>query len=111
MGLKRGDIVTVALKGDLGKPRPAVVVETDRLAPTDFVIICPGTSEVRSDIDQRRVFVEPNTANGLNLPTQFQADKITVTRRAKCGPVIGRLSEEMLQNLNETLALVIGLAD
>jgi hypothetical protein len=29
LGLTRGDIVTVALQGD-GKPRPAVIVETDR---------------------------------------------------------------------------------
>lgn len=111
MELKRGDIVTVALQGDLGKPRPAVIVETDRLAPTDFVIICPGTSELRYDVDQRRVYVEPDAANGLKRPTQFQADKITVARRAKCGFVIGRLSNTKLEQLNATLALVLGLAD
>lgn len=109
--MKRGDIVTVALQGDQGKPRPAVIVETDRLAPTDFVIICPGTSELRYDVDQRRVYVGPQAENGLRLPTQFQADKITVTRRAKCGPVIGRLSDENLERFSGVLALVIGLAD
>ena len=109
--MKRGDIVTVALPGDLGKPRPAVVVETDRLAATDFVIICPGTSELRPDVGQRRVYVEPDATNGLKLPTQIQADKITVTRRARCGAVVGRLSDDKLQTLNETLAVVIGFAD
>lgn len=101
----------MALPGDAGKPRPAVVVETDRLAPTEHVIICPGTSHLRSDVSQRRVHVEPDAGNGLRAPTQFQADKITVTRRSRCGAVIGRLDGETLENLNGTLALVIGLAD
>lgn len=109
--MRRGDIVTVALQGDLGKPRPAVIVETDRLSPTDFVIICPGTSELRGGVEHRRVHVEPDADNGLKLPTQFQVDKITVTRRDKCRQVIGRLSDEEMDRLNVALALVIGLAD
>jgi mRNA interferase MazF len=27
--VKRGDVVTVAVQGDYGKPRPAVVVQSD----------------------------------------------------------------------------------
>lgn len=109
--MRRGDIVTVALSGDAGKPRPAVIVETDRLAPTDHVIICPGTSFLRDDVDQRRVHIEPDSKNGLKLPTQFQIDKVTVARRAKCGAVIGRVSDETLERISQTLALVLGLAD
>ena len=29
LGVKRGDLVTVALQGDLGKPRPALVIQSD----------------------------------------------------------------------------------
>ena len=111
MGLKRGDIVTVALPGDLGKPRPALVIETDRLAPTDHVLICPGTSHVRADVEQRRVLVTPDAANGLRAPTQFQIDKLTVTRRAKCGPVIGQLDKPAMAAIDGLLVLVLGLAD
>ncbi len=109
--MRRGDIVTVALQGDAGKPRPAVIVETDRLAPTEHVIICPGTSHLRHDVDQRRVYVEPDAGNCLRVATQFQADKVTVTRRSRCGPVIGRLSDERLEKLNGALFLLLGLAD
>ena len=101
----------VALPGDAGKPRPAVVVETDRLAPTENVIVCPGTSFLRQDVGQRRVYVEPDASNGLRVPTQFQADKVTVTRRAKCSPVIGRLSGDQLERLSQTLFVLLGLAD
>jgi mRNA interferase MazF len=109
--LKRGDVVTVALTGDFGKPRPAVIVETDRLAPTDHVLVCPGTSHLRHDVDQRRVHVEPDDANGLRKATQFQVDKLTVIRRSKCGDVLGQLSRQHVERLNETLTLVLGLAD
>ena len=109
--MKRGDIVTVALPGDIGKPRPAVIVETDRLAPTRHVIVCPGTSELLGDTGQRRIYVEPSQTNGLRLPTQFQADKITIARREKCGPVIGRLEDERLEVLGGVLFTLIGLAD
>ncbi len=86
-------------------------METDRLAPTEHVIICTGTSHVRDDVDQRRVWVEPDQENGLRVPTQFQADKITITRRSKCGPVVGRLSSERLEQLTATVAVLIGVAD
>ena len=109
--MKRGDIVTVALSGDLGKPRPAVIVETDLLAPTQHVIICPGTSHVRNDVEQRRVLVEPSADNGLRVATQFQVDRVISIRRDKCGVVVGALDAESVVRLNATLVQVLGLAD
>ncbi len=109
--MKRGDIVTVALSGDLGKPRPALILESDLLAPTRHVIICPGTSFVRDDVEQRRVQVEPDPANGLKVPTQFQIDRLISVQRTKCGPVIGRLDAGTMDRLNATLFVVVGLAD
>lgn len=109
--MKRGDIVIVALSGDLGKPRPAVIVETDRLAPTDHVLVCPGTSQIRQDVEQRRIQVESGAATGLREQTQFQIDKLTIVRRSKCASVIGRLDSAQMERLNATLALVLGLID
>jgi mRNA interferase MazF len=71
VGLKRGDVITVALQGDLGKPRPAVIFETDFLAKTDHVLVCPGTSHLAELSEPRRVLVLPDAKNGLRLPTQF----------------------------------------
>jgi mRNA interferase MazF len=109
--LKRGDIVTVALQGDLGKPRPAVVVESDRLAPGEHVLICAGTSFVREHVEPRRILIEPSGGNGLREPTQFQLDKLTFARRTKCGPVIGRLEAEEMVALSRMLIVLLGLAD
>ncbi|MBW4051170.1 MAG: type II toxin-antitoxin system PemK/MazF family toxin [Proteobacteria bacterium] len=39
--MKRGDVVTVAASGDYGKPRPAVIVQTNALpAAHASVIVC-----------------------------------------------------------------------
>lgn len=109
--MKRGDIVTVALQGDFGKPRPALILESDLLAPTKHVILCTGTSTVREGVDPRRVLVMPSPQNGLRLPTQFQVDKLTTAQRAKCGDVIGRLDDESLAQVSGLLIALLGLAD
>ena len=44
--MRRGDVVTVAAAGDYGKPRPAVIVQTDALpAEHASVVVCQMTSE------------------------------------------------------------------
>jgi mRNA interferase MazF len=45
--MRRGDLVTVAATGDYGKPRPAVIVQTDALPKNHAcVVICQLTSEL-----------------------------------------------------------------
>lgn len=109
--MRRGDIVTAAFPGDYGKPRPAVVIETDRLPGTDSVLLCLITSDVREEIVQRRILVEPSPENGLRLRSQIMAEKIVALNRAKCRRVIGRLESESMDRLNAALALVTGLLD
>ena len=49
-------------------------------------------------------------ANGLNKPSQVQANRILSLLTATVGPVIGRLTERELDELDRLLAVVIGLA-
>lgn len=111
MGLKRGDVITVALQGDLGKPRPAVIVETDKLAPTNHVLVCPGTTYILHGIPNRRLLVLPSDDNGLREPTFFQADKVTPARRDVCGKVIGVLDDAAMEEIGMRLAVVLGLTE
>lgn len=41
--MKRGDIVTVALQGEQGKPRPALLVPSDMVAELAAVTLLPLT--------------------------------------------------------------------
>ena len=47
MDITRGDVVLVVAPGDYGKPRPAVVVQSDLFNPTHAsVVVCPVTSDL-----------------------------------------------------------------
>ncbi len=109
--MKRGDVVTVAASGDYGKPRPAVIVQTDAL-PTAHasVVICQMTSEC-SDAPDFRVTIDPTEKNGLRLRSQVMADKPVTVRRERIGQQVGHLDDKDILRLNIALAFVMGLAD
>jgi mRNA interferase MazF len=108
--LRRGDIVTVSASGDDGKPRPAVVVQSDALDAADSVLVALFTGAV-TETPLYRLTIEPGPMNGLNAVSQVMVDKVLAYPRAKCGPVLGRLSGAEMLALNSLLSVMIGLAD
>jgi mRNA interferase MazF len=109
--VKRGDVVTVAAAGDYGKPRPAVIVQTDAFPETHgSVVVCQMTSEL-SDAPDFRITVEPSDTSGVRVRSQIMADKPVTVRRERIGRTIGRLRDEDVRRLNIALAFVMGLAD
>lgn len=109
--MQRGDVVTVAVAGDYGKPRPAVIVQTDAFGEEHgSVIICQMTSELSDAVDFR-VSIEPGPESGLRLRSQVMVDKPVTIRRSRIGATIGRLSGTEVGRLNVALAFVMGLAD
>lgn len=108
--MRRGELVTVVLQGDYGKPRPAVIVQSDWLDSTESVLLCLLTSELR-DAPVFRLTLEPSARNGLQRTSQIMADKVMAVRRGRCGPSFGHLSDEDVLVLNRMLSLVFGLAD
>ena len=67
--MKRGDLVTIALQGDYGKPRPAVVVQSDFFSEHPSLTILPVTSELRS-VPLFRIMIEPTEGNNLKKRSQ-----------------------------------------
>jgi mRNA interferase MazF len=109
--MKRGDVVTVVAAGDYGKPRPAVIVQTDALPETHAsVVICQMTSAI-VDAPDFRVTIDPTTRNGLRVRSQIMADKPVTVRRGRIGQPTGRLDQSDIRRLNVALAFVMGLAD
>jgi len=104
-------MVTVAAAGDYGKPRPAVIIQTDAFPETHAsVVVCQMTSEL-VDAPDFRVTIEPSETNGLRARSQVMADKPVTIRRERVGQTIGCLGAEDVRRLNIALAFVIGLAD
>lgn len=108
--VKRGDLVTVSAQGDYGKPRPAIVIQSDFLNAADSVLVVLLTSTI-ADAPLYRLTVEPTAENGLKVVSQVMVDKVMAYPRAKCGPVIGHLSAADMLALNNMLSVMIGLAD
>ncbi len=109
--MRRGDVVTVAAAGDYGKPRPAVIVQTDAFPESHgSVVVCQLTSEL-ADAPDFRVTIDPSPANGLRFTSQVMADKPVTIGRERVGQKIGRLHSQDMARLNAALAFVLGLAD
>ena len=107
--MRRGDLVTVALQGDLGKPRPALVIQSDLFDAHPSVTILPVTSELRI-APLFRIAVNPNELNGLSRPSQIMVDKPQSIAREKVGSVMGRLDDETMLAVNRALAVFLGFA-
>lgn len=104
---QRGDLVTATLQGDYGKPRPALVVQSDLLTELDSVVLCPVTSDLRNAAF--RVTVEPSPANGLRTLSQVMVDKLSTLPRRKISEPFGRLDDERMKAVDRALLLVIGV--
>jgi mRNA interferase MazF len=106
--MRRGDLVTVALSGDFGKPRPALVIQSDLFGDTATltVLVLSGTL---LDTALLRLPVALTADNGLRHPSQIQIDKIMTLRRDKIGAVIGRLDDETMLAVTRSLAVFLGI--
>jgi len=107
--MKRGDVVLVVVPGDYGKPRPAVIVQTDLVNDThSSIVVCPITSHLQ-DAELFRITIEPSSDNGLQKTSQIMVDKIVAVRRDKIREGIGKLDERLMIRLQSSLALWLGL--
>jgi mRNA interferase MazF len=106
--MKRGDLVPVVLAGAYGKPRPALVIQSDLFVQHPSVTVLPVTSELRS-IETFRIAVEPTLKNGLRVPSQIMVDKAHTIPRDKAGEAFGQLEARTLTAVNRALAVFLGL--
>ena len=106
--MKRGDLVTVAVSGDYGKPRPALVAQADAFNQHPSVIVLPLTSEIH-ETPLFRVSVEAGRETGLRKASQIMVDKATAVPRVKLGARIGRVDRATMQAVDEALRGFLGL--
>lgn len=107
--MKRGQLVTIAIPGDYGKPRPALIVQSGLFDAHPSITVLPVTSELR-DAPLCRIQVEPSDENGLRKPSQVMVDKPQTVARGRIGKTIGRLDEPTMLAVNRALAVFLGFA-
>ena len=105
--MKQGDIIAVSLPGDYGKPRPAVIIQSDAFEHLNSVTVLPLTSNVLN-LERCRVIVRPTEQNGLEKISQIMVEKASTVPRYKANQLIGRLSSEDMIAVNRALAVFLG---
>ncbi|WP_395476693.1 type II toxin-antitoxin system PemK/MazF family toxin [Rickettsia endosymbiont of Pantilius tunicatus] len=93
--IKKGDIVVCVLSGNYGKPRPAVIVQSNSLNKTlSSILVCPITSYL-INTSNYRLPLNPTKLNGLKSQSCIMVDKINMK--------IGKLSSKEIIELNKAL--------
>lgn len=106
--MKRGDVVLVVLQGELGEPRPGVIVQADELDALASTIVCPMSSHI--DMTNRmRPVIAPSVQNGLLVQTQIMTDKLNTLRHDRVRRIIGTLDSDACDRLDRALLMVLGL--
>jgi mRNA interferase MazF len=105
----RGDLVTIAMQGDFGKPRPALVIQANSFSEHATATVLPITSTLVA-APLLRVTIQPSAENGLQNPSQVMVDKTMTVKRDKLGPAFGRIDAEAMAVIERCLAVFLGIA-
>ena len=107
--MKRGDVVTIVTSGDYGKPRPALIIQSDLFIDTASVTVLPLSSHL-INAPLIRVGIDPDTKNGLHKQSQVMLDKLVTVTRSKVGSVLGCLKSSVMVEIERLLMVFIGIA-
>ena len=105
----RGDFVTISLQDDFGKPRPALVIQSDQFNEHATITVLPVTGKMIA-APLLRVTVQPDAGNGLQKRSQVMVDKAMTVKRDKVGPAFGRIKADALVEVERCLAVFLGIA-
>ncbi len=107
--MNRGDFVTIAMQGDFGKPRPALVIQSDQFNKHATVTVLLVSSALIA-APLIRVTVQPGEGSGLQQPSQVMIDKAMTVKRDKLGKVFGSASDQVMLEIGRCLAVFLGIA-
>ena len=107
--MTRGDLVPVALQGDFGMPRPALVIQANAFSEHTSVTVLPITGTLLA-APLLRVTLQPTAENGLQKPSQVMVDKAMTVKRDKVGPAFGHIDADALVEVERCLAVFLGIA-
>jgi len=101
--------VSVAIQGDFGKPRPALVIQSDQYDGHATVTVLPVTSTLVA-APLFRITLQPSPENGLHKRSQVMSDKAMTVKRDKVGPIFGRIDADSMVEVERCLAVFLGIA-
>lgn len=106
--LHRGDIVSMAVSGDYGKPRPALIIQADSFQALPSLTVLRISSDLH-DAPLIRILLQPDPDNGLREPSQIMVDKAVSVPRNKLGYRIGRIEPRLMRVVDNALQVFLAL--
>ena len=107
--MMRGDLVPIAMQGDFGKPRPALVIQANLYSQHSSVTVLLITSTLVA-APLLRVTLQPSPENGLQKPSQVMIDKAMTVQSNKVGKAFGRIDANAMVEVERCLAVFLGIA-
>ena len=95
--------------GELGKPRPAVILQRNELLGLFSTILCCPMTTHLIDAPTLRPIIVPSPENGLQEISQIMVEKLSPLRRDVIRQQIGRLTTGELKRLETALIHITGL--
>ena len=99
----------MSVAADFGKPRPALVIQSDRFDAHATVTVLL-VSSTRVDAPLIRIDVLPTSGNGLRAPSQVMIDKAVTLRRERIGAAFGEADDQLMLEVGRLLAVFLGIA-
>lgn len=106
--MKRGYFVTIALQGDFGKPRPALIIQSDLFSEHSTVTVVL-VSATLIEAPLLRITVYPDNDNGLQKISQIMIDKSMTVKKEKIGNILGSANHEVMIEVERCLAVFLGI--
>ncbi len=107
--MRRGDLVTIVMQGDFGKPRPALVIQANQFDEHTTVTVLPLTGTLVA-APLFRITIQPNPDNSLEKTSQVMVDKAMTVRRDKLSQTFGCIDCDALIQVERSLAVFLGIA-
>ena len=107
--MKRGDLFSIAMQGDFGKPRPALLMRADQFNEHATVTVLLVSSTL-VDAPLFRITIHPSSENGLQKVSQIMVDKSMTMKRDKLGQSFGRIEANTMLEVERSLAVFLGIA-
>ena len=111
--MRKGEIWLINLDPTIGaeirKTRPGLIVSEDAVGILPLRVIVPLTDwKERYAIAPWMVRVDPDAENGLSKPSAADAFQIRCVSQERLTRQLGHVSEAVLQEIVETIKVVIG---
>ena len=101
--------MTIVMQGDFGKPRPALLIQSDQFNQhATLTVLLVSSSLVEAPL--LRVTVQPTDKNRLQKLSQVMIDKAMTVKRDKLGEAFGSASDEVMLEIGRCLAVFLGIA-